>query len=122
MSIDDLFIAADPEVTQRERLKAKELKRSAWLKGQTGQGRCHYCGARCHPGALTMDHVVPLIRGGRTTRGNCVPACMECNQEKRHLSSLQWQSRMEEKRLKRAAEENAPPRTPSTEDQSDAQS
>ncbi len=98
MNIDDLFIPEDPDRVARERLKAKELKRSAWWKGQLGRGRCHYCGAGCHPGELTMDHVVPLIRGGRTTRGNCVPACMECNQEKRHLSTTQWQSHLERKR------------------------
>ena len=31
-----------------------------------------------------MDHVVPLIRGGRSTKGNVVPACKECNAKKRH--------------------------------------
>ncbi|MBF0295082.1 MAG: HNH endonuclease [Magnetococcales bacterium] len=96
--MDDLFIPADPDVVQRERLKAKELKRSAWWKGQVGRGVCHYCGLRVPSAELTLDHVVPLIRGGRTTRGNCVPACMACNQEKRHLSSTQWQSYVEEKK------------------------
>ncbi|MBF0178656.1 MAG: HNH endonuclease [Magnetococcales bacterium] len=96
--MDDLFIPADPDEVQRERSKAKELKRTAWWKAQVGKGGCHYCGLRVPPAELTLDHVVPLIRGGRTTRGNCVPACMECNREKRHLSSMQWQSYVEEKK------------------------
>jgi 5-methylcytosine-specific restriction endonuclease McrA len=32
-----------------------------------------------------MDHIVPLIRGGKTTRGNVVPACKECNNKKKYL-------------------------------------
>ncbi|MBF0126192.1 MAG: HNH endonuclease [Magnetococcales bacterium] len=95
--MDDLFISADPDVVQRERLKAKELKRTAWWKNRVGQGVCAYCGTRHHPADLTMDHVVPLIRGGRTSRSNCVPACATCNQEKRHLSTTQWHCHLEEK-------------------------
>ncbi|MEO5346502.1 MAG: HNH endonuclease [Magnetococcus sp. YQC-9] len=99
MSLDDLFIPADPELMARERLKAKELKRTTWWKSQTGRGVCHYCGTRCHPSELTMDHVVPVIRGGRSAKNNLVPACAACNREKRHLSTTEWQSRLEEKRL-----------------------
>jgi 5-methylcytosine-specific restriction endonuclease McrA len=31
-----------------------------------------------------MDHLVPLIRGGRSTKGNLVPACKDCNVAKKH--------------------------------------
>ncbi|MBF0261530.1 MAG: HNH endonuclease [Magnetococcales bacterium] len=101
MNLDDLFVPADPEVMERERLKAKELKRSAWWKSQVGRGVCHYCGTRVHPSELTMDHVVPVIRGGRSARDNLVPACLACNREKRSLSSSQWRIRVEEKRAAR---------------------
>jgi 5-methylcytosine-specific restriction endonuclease McrA len=37
-----------------------------------------------------MDHVVPLIRGGRSTKGNLVAACKECNSRKKH--GLSWES------------------------------
>ena len=33
-----------------------------------------------------MDHVVPVARGGRSTRGNVVPACKPCNNEKKLLT------------------------------------
>jgi 5-methylcytosine-specific restriction protein A len=36
-----------------------------------------------------MDHVVPLVRGGRSTRGNVVPACKTCNTDKKHR--LAWE-------------------------------
>jgi len=38
-----------------------------------------------------MDHVVPIIRGGKTTRANCVPACKECNSRKKHLLPVEWE-------------------------------
>ena len=43
---------------------------------------CQYCGDR--PGAedLTIDHVTPRSRGGRTSWDNCVLACVECNKRK----------------------------------------
>ena len=28
-----------------------------------------------------MDHVVPLIRGGHTTKSNVVPCCKHCNSQ-----------------------------------------
>jgi 5-methylcytosine-specific restriction endonuclease McrA len=37
-----------------------------------------------------MDHVVPLIRGGRSSRGNVVPACKECNNKKKSLLPVEW--------------------------------
>ncbi len=40
---------------------------------------CHYCGK---PKADTVDHVVPLVRGGTNYEGNLVPACRSCNSRK----------------------------------------
>lgn len=41
---------------------------------------CAYCGAQNVK--LTMDHVVPLSRGGAHTPANVVPACTPCNSAK----------------------------------------
>jgi len=41
--------------------------------------RCQYCGS---PHDLTFDHVVPRVRGGRTTWENVVAACSPCNLRK----------------------------------------
>jgi 5-methylcytosine-specific restriction endonuclease McrA len=30
-----------------------------------------------------MDHIVPLARGGNSTQGNIVPACIDCNRGKK---------------------------------------
>lgn len=41
---------------------------------------CAYCGRPAVE--ITMDHVVPLARGGRHAIGNVLPACFECNSAK----------------------------------------
>ena len=43
---------------------------------------CQYCGHRAAPDRLSVDHVVPRSRGGRTSWDNCVLACMGCNARK----------------------------------------
>ncbi|MCL1856321.1 MAG: HNH endonuclease [Kiritimatiellaeota bacterium] len=76
----------DEEHLRRERAKARELRASPWWKQQLSQGRCHYCKASFPPSQLTMDHRIPLSRGGTSVRGNVVPACKACNTAKRHLT------------------------------------
>ncbi len=41
---------------------------------------CAYC--RTHTGRLTIDHIIPKSRGGRTEFENCVTACRACNHKK----------------------------------------
>ncbi len=43
---------------------------------------CQYCGRRMTTEALSIDHVVPRSRGGKTTWQNCVLACIQCNVRK----------------------------------------
>jgi 5-methylcytosine-specific restriction endonuclease McrA len=44
--------------------------------------RCQYCGKRFPTGELSLDHVLPRSRGGRTTWENIVCACVRCNVRK----------------------------------------
>jgi 5-methylcytosine-specific restriction endonuclease McrA len=53
---------------------------AAWLGlVAAAEGRCTYCG-EVRP--LTMDHRIPLIRGGRHEIENIIPACKPCNSRK----------------------------------------
>ena len=78
------------ETILRERAKARELRRSQWWKRRRAAGVCHYCGAQVGAQALTMDHLVPLSRGGRSTKGNLVPACKDCNNKKKYDLPFEW--------------------------------
>jgi 5-methylcytosine-specific restriction endonuclease McrA len=81
----------DDATQKKERHKARELRESQWWKRQLAKGTCHYCGRQTAPRQLTMDHVVPISRGGRSTRGNVVPACKDCNNKKKQLLPMEWQ-------------------------------
>lgn len=89
--MSDFWAPIDPDVLRRERERSRELRQSQWWKRRVGEGVCHYCRRRVGARALTMDHVVPLARGGRAIRGNVVPACKDCNSRKRLLLPVEWQ-------------------------------
>lgn len=79
-------IRKDDQHVAREREKARALRKSAWWRQQVQAGVCHYCGRKVGTEALTLDHVVPVARGGGSTKGNVVPACDACNKEKKCLT------------------------------------
>lgn len=85
------FVDVSEEHIKRERAKAKEIKRSPWWKKRRSEGRCFYCNTSVNPKELTMDHIVPIIRGGRSTKSNIVPACKNCNSKKKYLLPMEWQ-------------------------------
>ena len=106
--------ASDEEI-RREKAKARELRASAWWKRRLAAGRCGYCGRPTPPRELTMDHRVPLVRGGRSAKGNLVPACKVCNAAKKYLLPVEWeaylarladQARVEEASSSRPAEKD----------------
>ena len=85
-----MFDVVDEDHVKRERRKARELRQTQWWKNRIARGECHYCSGSFAPADLTLDHVVPVSRGGRTTRGNCVAACKECNNRKKQLTPVEW--------------------------------
>ncbi len=85
------YVPIEPEALRRERAKARALRQSQWWKRRIADGVCYYCRRSIGHRALTMDHLVPLGRGGRSTRGNVVPACKECNSKKKSLVPVEWQ-------------------------------
>ncbi|MDA3926376.1 MAG: HNH endonuclease signature motif containing protein [Kiritimatiellae bacterium] len=83
---DWIDIQKDEKHVARERAKARELRKSVWWKQQLDAGRCRYCGKKVGGDVLTLDHVVPVARGGCSNKGNVVPACRDCNQKKKYLT------------------------------------
>jgi len=89
--MSDFYAPIDPDLLRRERARARELRQSGWWKRKLSTGICYYCRRRVGTVALTMDHIVPLARGGRSVRGNVVPACKDCNTRKQTLLPVEWQ-------------------------------
>lgn len=69
------------------------IKPSEWraiIKKQNGA--CYYC---CIvPKTLTVDHVIPLVKGGKHTAANIVGACGSCNSKKRAMGDIEWANRI----------------------------
>lgn len=56
---------------------------------------CVYCGrllviAPNLPATATLDHIVPMCRGGANLVNNVVPCCDDCNDSKNDLAMLNW--------------------------------
>ncbi len=93
--MSDFFVTADDEHIKLEKAKARELRDSQWWKRKRSQGVCYYCGRKFRPAELTMDHLIPIARGGRSVQGNLVPACKECNNKKKYLLPAEWAEYLE---------------------------
>ncbi len=83
---DWVNIRKDKQHIARERQKARKLKQSNWWKNLLAEGKCHYCNGVFEPAELTMDHIVPVSRGGKSNKGNIVVCCKDCNNEKKYLT------------------------------------
>ena len=76
----------DEAEVRRERAKARILRASSWWKQQLGRGICYHCEKKIAREQLTMDHLMPLSRGGRSHKKNIVVSCKECNSRKKNLT------------------------------------
>lgn len=103
MTVMDYGFYPEEEDIRKERHKARELRASQWWKRQCSKGICHYCGRKTRAAELTMDHIVPISRGGKSTKGNAVPCCKECNNNKKQLLPMEWQAYLEGFRQKAGA-------------------
>lgn len=73
--------SASPGLTKNGRGKL----RNKWRRQQR---ECVYCGAT----ADTLDHVLPLVRGGTNYEGNLAPACKRCNSSKSGRTVIEWRT------------------------------
>lgn len=80
----------DEQIIKAERNKARSLRKTRWWQQKTSTGTCYYCGKKVGYAGLTMDHIIPLSRGGRSTKDNLVPCCKECNTRKKQALPVEW--------------------------------
>jgi 5-methylcytosine-specific restriction endonuclease McrA len=62
---------------KRPRPRLKLTRRDIFLRDKY---TCQYCGVQTRD--LTLDHVIPRVRGGKHTWENLVSACRACNHRK----------------------------------------
>lgn len=63
-------------------------------------GECAYCGSKVK---LTLDHFIPITKGGSDVQGNLLPACGSCNSKKHNYDAIEWYKKQpffDKKRLK----------------------
>lgn len=77
---------ADPDHIKKERAKTREMKASLWWRQQLGKGICYHCEEKFPKEDLTLDHLIPISRGGKTNKNNVVVSCRSCNASKKHFT------------------------------------
>jgi 5-methylcytosine-specific restriction enzyme A len=93
---DSFIIQASAGEIKREKEKGRVLRKTRWWQQKLARGICSYCARKFSPSQLTMDHIVPLIRGGKTTKGNVAPVCKECNNKKNYLLPMEWEAYLQD--------------------------
>lgn len=84
------FDGIDDDVIRSEKAKARELRKTRWWQQKTAPGECYYCQQKVGIKDLTMDHIIPLSRGGRSTKDNLAPCCKKCNTKKKSMLPVEW--------------------------------
>ena len=85
-------ITVSEKQVQLEKNRARILKHKQWWKSKVSKGVCFYCRNKVPEDEITMDHIVPIIRGGKSTKGNIVAACKICNNNKKYLLPCEWEN------------------------------
>src|SRR5215470_4698227 len=82
----DIPVQPHDEVVQTSsmaiRLPRQEVKFSRHNIYIRDGNRCQYCGHKFPSSELSLDHVIPLSRGGTSSWENIVCSCLKCNVKK----------------------------------------
>jgi len=70
------------KLTSMARWRRQHMKFSRTNVFRRDEFTCQYCYKRHSPKDLSLDHIHPRSKGGRTTWRNIVTACKRCNQTK----------------------------------------
>ncbi len=85
------FDGVDDGWIKREKARARELRKTRWWQQKTSAGLCWYCNKKVPLKELTMDHLIPLAMGGKSSKDNLVPCCKSCNTKKKSMMPLEWE-------------------------------
>lgn len=74
----------DPEPDHRRKARRKKSYSRVKRERLKRDPFCHWCRTGLTIKTVTIDHVVPLLRGGSNADDNLVISCEPCNKEKGH--------------------------------------
>ena len=80
-SPDDYLFNLETTSPSEARRKWKTSIKEEW------NYQCCYCGSKQN---LSLDHIVPKIKGGTDDTSNLVCACVSCNRDKAHSIMEDW--------------------------------
>ena len=66
-------------------------------KVKQSSSNCYYCGCKLNNNQKTVDHKLPMSRGGKTTEDNLVVSCIDCNQDKDSMTEDEFNKFNEKK-------------------------
>ena len=73
------------KISKQERIKIHKM--FAW--------RCAYCGEYVDFAKMTVDHIIPVRRGGKDEMSNYYPACKPCNSTKGSMLVEEFRERVQ---------------------------
>lgn len=70
--------------------KSTKHRRIVRLRFLASDPRCSYCGKELSDKTATLDHKLPLSRGGSNGRANLVLSCQKCNSHKGSMTMSEF--------------------------------
>ena len=89
-----LFQTAGLQHIRKERAKAKKLRSTSWWQNKLAKESCYFCRKKFPRDKLTMDHLIPLAKGGFSIKNNLVVSCKDCNSSKKHHTIVEQRLNM----------------------------
>ena len=87
--VPEVVIDPDCEFSSPHIRTVRYSRRSVYMRDKH---TCQYCGRKCTKKDLTLDHVTPRSKGGKSSWTNVVACCLTCNgkKEDKSLEELGW--------------------------------
>lgn len=77
------------EIREKERIRRSQARPKRQLFYEQQNGECYYCGEPTEIADWTLDHKMPVSRGGKH-RGNVVGCCQNCNKAKGNMTVAEF--------------------------------
>ena len=92
---DNPHVVFNNHIKQRHGLDSNITKEQYYEVLEYFGYKCAYCGCELNENNLTLDHVIPLSKGGAVDPWCVIPSCRSCNSSKHASEMLLWLSTKE---------------------------